>query len=48
MGEFTLTNDHIKLLRHLVLVWVSVESGAPFVDYDEPYGSPSAAPPIAG
>jgi len=37
--EFTLTSDHVRLLRQLRVVWVSVEAGAPVVDIEMPFGS---------
>lgn len=40
MQQFTLTHDHITLLRHLVFLWTASESGAPYVDVEQPFGSP--------
>jgi hypothetical protein len=36
---FTLTADHIKLLRNMAVTWDPTESGAPTIDPERPYGS---------
>lgn len=37
--EFTLTEDHLKLLRAMFVEWDDCESGAPAVDPKRPYGN---------
>lgn len=37
--EFTLTSDHVRLLRHLRVVWSMVEAGGPVIDIERPFGS---------
>ena len=37
--EFTLTADHIKLLRHANVGWDGVEWGAPEIDPKRPFGN---------
>jgi hypothetical protein len=37
--EFTLTSDHVRLLRQLRVVWIEVEAGAPVIDVEMPFGS---------
>ena len=45
MKKFTITEDHLKLLRHL---WVfQSDDGAPFVDSNRPYGNSNIADDIA-
>ena len=36
--RFTLTEDHLKLLQHMVIRWEDCEFGAPAVDCKRPYG----------
>lgn len=36
---FTLTKDHIKLLRHAFVQWQDCETGAPEIDPKRPYGN---------
>lgn len=35
---FTITEDHLKLLRHAYTSWYSAEYGAPTIDPKRPYG----------
>lgn len=35
---FTLTDEHIKLLRHSYVDWWDCETGAPAIDPKRPYG----------
>lgn len=37
--EFTLTEDHLKLLRAFYIAWEDSEYGAPCVDPKRPYGN---------
>lgn len=37
--EFTLTEDHIKLLRQMNVGWQQCEFGAPEIDPKRPYGN---------
>lgn len=39
MSEFTLTENHLKLLRAMFVGWDDCESGAPAVDCKRPYGN---------
>src|SRR5258708_19908543 len=45
--EFTLTADHLRLLRHLRVVWVDVEAGVPVVDLGMPFGSDDVGGDVA-
>lgn len=47
METFTLTEDHLTLLRHMYVQWQDCETGAPEVDPKRPYGNSSVAPDIA-
>lgn len=44
---FTLTEDHVKLLRRAYVGWQDCETGAPEVDPKRPYGNSSVAQDIA-
>ena len=37
--RFTLTEDHLKLMRAIYMTWNAVEFGAPSVDPKRPYGN---------
>ena len=37
--RFTLTEDHIKLLRHMYVSWDEYSLGAPAIDSKRPYGN---------
>ena len=37
--EFTLTDDHVKLLRSAYVGWDNCEFGAPSIDCKRPYGN---------
>ena len=37
--QFTITNDHLKLLRRMYISWYDCEFGAPAVDCKRPYGN---------
>ena len=37
--RFTLTKDHIKLLRKMCVGWQDCEAGAPEIDPKRPYGN---------
>ena len=36
---FTVTKDHLKLLRHMYVSWDHCEGGAPCIDPKRPYGN---------
>ena len=39
MQIFTITKQHIKLLRHFKVGWQNCETGAPEIDPKRPYGN---------
>ncbi len=39
MEEFTITEDHLKLLKHMNVRWCEDENSAPFIDPKSPYGN---------
>lgn len=39
MTTFTLTNDHIKLIRNFYVSWQDAEGGAPEINPKRPYGN---------
>ena len=39
IDEFTLTEDHVKLLRAAYIGWEDCEFGAPAIDCKRPYGN---------
>lgn len=39
MSTFTITRDHIKLLRNMYVGWDDCEFGAPAIDCKRPYGN---------
>ena len=41
--KFTLTEDHVKLLRRMYVEWQDVETGAPEIDPKRPYGNSNVA-----
>jgi hypothetical protein len=41
--RFTLTEDHVKLLRRFYVGWQDCETGAPEIDPKRPYGNSSVA-----
>jgi hypothetical protein len=43
LKEFTVTDDHLKLLRHMKVCWERIELiGAPAIENKRPYGMNSA------
>lgn len=44
---FTLTKEHVKLLRAAYVGWEDCEFGAPAIDCKRPYGNSSVAEDIA-
>lgn len=42
--RFTLTDEHIKLVRHFYIDWWECETGAPRVAGDKPYGCAAVDP----
>lgn len=45
--RFTLTEDHIKLVRSFNVSWQRCETGAPEIDPKRPYGNSSVAEDVA-
>lgn len=41
--EFTLTEDHVKLVRQMLVNWQDCEYGAPEIDPKRPYGNSNVA-----
>jgi len=37
--RFTLTSEHVRLLRHFYVGWQDCETGAPKIDPKRPYGN---------
>src|SRR6185369_14541098 len=47
LKEFTLSQQHIDLLRHMIVNWQDCEFGAPEIDPKRPYGNSSVLEDIA-
>lgn len=47
MKEFTLTSEHLKLLRAAYVDWSGCEWGAPMIDCKRPYGNSGLIESIA-
>lgn len=47
MKQFTLTENHVTLLRAMHVGWQDAETGAPEIDPKRPYGNSSVARDIA-
>lgn len=47
MIEFLLTEDHLKLIRHMHVGWQDCEFGAPEINPKRPYGNSSVILDIA-
>ena len=45
--DFTVTNEHLRLLRRAYVWWGSGEFGAPEIDYKRPYGNSNVFGDIA-
>ena len=45
--RFTLTHEHLKLLRRMYVGWQDCETGAPEIDQKRPYGNSSVAEDVA-
>jgi hypothetical protein len=45
--DFTLTHEHLKLLKHVIINWDSTEFGAPCIDPKRPYGNSDVPEDIA-
>ena len=43
MKNFTITKNHLKLLRRMYVGWQDCETGAPEIDPKRPYGNSSVA-----
>lgn len=41
--EFIVTDQHLKLLRHMYVQWNGMETGAPTIDPKRPYGNGDVA-----
>lgn len=46
--RFTITEDHLKLLKNMWTSWDDTEFGAPQIDPKRPYGNSSVYEDIAG
>lgn len=46
--KFTLTEQHIKLLRKANVTWIGYEFGAPAIDPKRPYGNSNVIDDMAG
>jgi len=46
MKRFTMTHEHLTLLRHANVSWNDAEYGAPTIDPKRPYGNSSVADDI--
>jgi len=44
--RFTMTKNHLKLLRRMVVSWQDCETGAPEINPKRPYGNSSVADDI--
>lgn len=44
--QFTVTENHLKLLRSMYVGWQGCESGAPEIDPKRPYGNSDIEPDI--
>jgi hypothetical protein len=47
LTKFTVTEDHLKLMRHFWVRWGEVEYGAPEIDSKRPYGNSDVVNDIA-
>jgi hypothetical protein len=48
LREFTVTDDHLKLLRHMWVCWiVSERYGAPAIESKKPYGNSAVLADVA-
>lgn len=47
LKTFTLSEEHIKLLRHMYVGWQQIEFGAPEINPNRPYGNSDALEDIA-
>lgn len=45
--QFNLTEDHLKLLRRMVVGWQDCETGAPEIDPKRPYGNSDVSLDVA-
>lgn len=45
--KFTITDNHLKLMKHLVVEWDDCEFGAPCIDPKRPYGNSDVIDDIA-
>lgn len=46
-ARITVTENHLKLLRRMYVVWNGAETGAPSIDPKRPYGSTDVAGSVA-
>jgi len=46
-STFTMTNDHLTLLRNACVEWQDCETGAPAIDPKRPYGNSSVGCDVA-
>lgn len=47
MEKFTITKDHLKLLKRMYVGWSDCEYGAPYIDPKRPYGNSDVENDIA-
>lgn len=45
--RFTMTDEHVRLLRHAYVRWEDCETGAPAIDCKRPYGNSSVWQDVA-
>jgi hypothetical protein len=45
--RFTVTKDHLRLLRHMGVEWNDTESGAPMINPKRPYGNSNVPTDVA-
>jgi hypothetical protein len=45
--RFTVTDEHLKLLRSAQVIWCNQDYGAPSIDTARPYGSAAIEPDMA-
>jgi hypothetical protein len=46
-GSFTVTDQHLALLRRAYVSWVDAETGAPCIDPERPYGNSAVDSDVA-
>lgn len=46
VSKFTVTPEHVRLMRRMIVSWESAEYGAPCIDPKRPYGNSGVAEDI--